>query len=739
MELAKKTKVINGWAITSERSEFGNQGDVVLIRNNEDGKRVITRVPYGPDWYFYVSKADKVVPKLKKIGFDRVVEGEEWIRVYYPRMSYDQTDLKDKIKALEDVGIKTFEADLGPHKRLCLDYDIRIEDWENIRVLYFDIETDDRNEGIVIGRDEILSFGAVDRDGNEYYLVNDGKKGGEKRLLEEISKLIRQWDMLIGWNSRGFDMPYIRDRMKANGIYDSYIWRILHEDMMMRVQYFYSKDPKARQNLTSYSLEFVSQYFLKKGKIQHKESIHELWSKHPKRFKDYNMQDCRLLLELEKELGLMDVTYKMFQWCQVFARDWSMVKAIDNYILSEANKRGIHYPTNMNYMGQEAPDVEQYLGAFVVDPVPGYYENVYDFDFKSLYPNIIRTFNISPESITDEGICTPGVDKDGKRVGNLCFNRKRKGIIPSKMSKLLDERADIRAKMKGLDKSSDEYRNLNVKQLVVKELANSIYGVLGNKWFRSFSIDLAESITATGQYLIKYLQEHFDVLYGDTDSVFLRLEEGEDPQRTVDKINKMIRFHLEKEFGVKDCHIIIELDQKFDKFLIETKKKYVGSTDGKMKYVGMESIKRDTIKIAAEAQRDLVEAIFGGATVKELHTWVERLRHGLMEGPTDKEMIILRKKVGKALDDYKGTPPVHVRVARAAKADYLSGDIVPYIVLSGGAGAKMEAIDANEFTGEWDRTYYWNRILYPIVQRMLEVAQPKEDWEQYKIKKSKKK
>src|SRR5690606_33690671 len=100
---------------------------------------------------------------------------------------------------------------------------------------------------------------------------------------------------------------------------------------------------------------------------------------------------------------------------------------------------------------------------------------------------------------------------------------KKQGVIPRKIKLLLDERAKIRSKQKDLDKRTREWKDLNVKQLVVKELANSIYGVIGNKYFRCFNIDMAESITATGQYLIKYIKRTFEekgrkVIYGDTDS-----------------------------------------------------------------------------------------------------------------------------------------------------------------------------------------------------------------------------
>ena len=155
-----------------------------------------------------------------------------------------------------------------------------------------------------------------------------------------------------------------------------------------------------------------------------------------------------------------------------------MVKALDNFILTEANLQGIHYPTNVSYIKKEEESEDsQYLGAFVLDPIPGFYEKVYDLDFKSLYPNIIRTFNISPDSRLLKPIKgldliqTPGVEIDGIIRGRCYFDDEKQGVIPKKIKLLLDERSKIRPEQKAYPKDSQEWRDLNVKQLVVKELA----------------------------------------------------------------------------------------------------------------------------------------------------------------------------------------------------------------------------------------------------------------------------
>ena len=754
MEILKDKKFLNGWSVVGKNSEFGNPGDVVLIYQ-EAGKKKKISIPFGDKWYFYVKKnpkASSTLEGLKSTYKIRTVEGKDWIRVYTPKILYKDPSILSLVNDLEMEGIETYEADVSPMKRFCLDNDIQIEDWGNVKVLYFDIETDDSEGKIEIGKYPILSFAGVDQNGKEYFISSKN----EKELLLEAKKLLRQFDMLVGWNSKDFDIPYLKERFKIHKIWDEYLGNILHEDMMQRVIYFYSKDPESRQSISSYSLDYISKYFIKEGKIDRGGKVIDLFNQDPTKFKEYNLQDCHLLRKLEQKLGTIRLTYMMFQWCQVFAQNWSMVKTIDNFILSEANKKGVHYRTNLAQLSREEDDKpsEVFLGAYVLDPEPGYYENVYDLDFKSLYPNIIRTFNVSPETHLkrtdlpiEVAIHSPSVHTEKNTDHGGQFFRKETGIIPGKISRLLEQREEIRKEMKNFEKDSQEWRDLNVKQLIVKELANSIYGVLGNKWFRSFSIPLAESITATGQYLIKYVKKINEeqgrkVIYGDTDSVFMTIKEGEKIETVLDWINKSIEAHLKKEFGVVDNTIQMALDIKFDQYIIETKKKYVGKTGEKYKFVGMECIKRDTIPVVINYQKKLIDRIMNRDSLESLKEWIAEKKQIVEKDEFKVEDITIRKKLGKKADSYK-TDSIHIRIVKElAKKKTFSlekstilekGYIVPYIITDG--SKKLEGVHISEFKGQWDRTYYWNSVIFPPLERMLTSIYPNEKWDEYYLTK----
>lgn len=757
--LRQPRKYINGWSITRGGSDFGKAGQVVLVYK-ENGIRRRRTISYEQDWYFYIEKTDQSLAILETFEIGEIKIGNKYIRISFPKTTYNPEKLQALVKGLESQGVKTCEADIGPMKRLCLDYDLQVEDWDNIEILYFDIETDDTKDGISIGRDRILSFGAMDKRGNKYFICEEN----EQNLLLKVNNLLMKHDMLVGWNSKGFDIPYLLDRMKKNKVNTEYLYNMLHEDMMKRVQYFYSKDPEARQGISSYSLNSISKYFLNQSKIERGGKVIDLMNSDFELFKEYNLRDCELVKNLEEKLGTIRLTYMMFQWCQCFCQNWSMVKTIDNLILSDANKKGIHYRTNLNQMLKDENEPEsEFLGAFVLDPIPGYYENVYDLDFKSLYPNIIRTFNISPEThkgdLTfstgkDESI-TPTVTTEKETThGGQVFRNDIIGIIPNKITLLLEEREKIRKDMKGLSKDSNEYKDLNVKQLIVKELANSIYGVLGNRWFRSFSIPLAESITSTGQYLIKYgkrvnEEEGRKAIYGDTDSLFLTLKPGENIEEVLDWLNKKIQDHLVEVYGVKNPTVQMALDTVFPQFIIETKKKYIGKIGDKYKFVGMECIKRDTIPVAVTYQKKLIEKVMNKESLPEIRTWIEEKKENLLTQNYNLEDIVIRKKLTKEVKSYKGksdrnyTPPIHVRIAdRLMKEgkgkgdktmEYSGGSIIQYVVTKGGTGTKMEAIHISEFKEEWDRNYYWNNLIYPPLEKLLISVFPEEDWKQFYV------
>ncbi len=249
---------------------------------------------------------------------------------------------------------------------------------------------------------------------------------------------------------------------------------------------------------------------------------------------------------------------------------------------------------------------------------------------------------------------------------------------------------------------------------------------------------MAEAITATGQYLIKHLKEVFEakgrkVIYGDTDSVFTILAPGEDIEDVIKETNKYLDKHLKEAFRVRDCTIQIALDKKLDKFFIEGKKRYAGEVKGKISITGMECVKRDNIVMATRMQRELIQKIFDKAVPEEIAVWLMKEKQYL-ETKVDPREITVYKKIGRT--NYK-LIPLAVKIVRElkerskGKKDFTeSGTIVPYVITNS-AKTGMMGIHLSEFNGEFDKAYYWDKLIYAPMERMLKYAYREYDWKQF--------
>ena len=196
-------KLINTW----------NGESSITLRFNEDGKIKETKVR--PNWYFAIEKKDQ--PLCEKLLISRKVKlrpdtDSEFTKVY---VDLDEgEEYRSKIVLhLEEKGIKTYEGDLNLDRRWYIDYKPELS--ETYTKLYFDIETDDSKAGIIAGRDRILSYAAINHLGKRFfYMIKEETDAEEKILIENFLKLAVQYDMLLGWNTKGFDIPYLQRRIK---------------------------------------------------------------------------------------------------------------------------------------------------------------------------------------------------------------------------------------------------------------------------------------------------------------------------------------------------------------------------------------------------------------------------------------------------------------------------------------------------------------------------------------------
>jgi DNA polymerase elongation subunit (family B) len=284
-----------------------------------------------------------------------------------------------------------------------------------------------------------------------------------------------------------------------------------------------------------------------------------------------------------------------------------------------------------------------------------------------------------------------------------------------------------------MDPDSQEYKSTFANQWVTKDLANSFYGVLGNKYFREFNINMSEAITVTGQYLLTWVSNYIAKtgrvsVYGDTDSIFAQLKEGENVEDVLKEINSEMTKMLMKDFNVKKSTLELGFDCKFNQFIIESKKKYTGLVDGKLRSRGMELVKRDSIQLAVRSQKELLDLIFTGSNIEKIKEWIVQLKEHVLKGNVKVEDIVIRKRINKDPKTYK-SKPLHVILAEAQ--GHGSGNIVQYVITDG--SKKLAGVPLEKFDGSFDRLYYFNSAVFPMLSRVLQVVYPDVNWDEYLV------
>tara|TARA_B100001057_G_scaffold264928_1_gene265140 strand:+ start:964 stop:3435 length:2472 start_codon:yes stop_codon:yes gene_type:complete len=432
-------------------------------------------------------------------------------------------------------------------------------------------------------------------------LISDVKYTRCNSEEELLTKFIEFWshpeiipDVITGWNTRFFDIPYIINRTskvlgievlhkfspyglqipaprpivtrgRENMVYE--IPGIQTLDYMELFQKFgYTYGPQE-----SYALNHIAYVVLGEKKLSYEESgsLKNLYKDDYQKYIDYNMKDVQLVDRLEEKLGLITLAITMAYKGGVNYQDTFGVTAIwESIICRKLYQNNIITPLTQvedDYIIQD--NKSHIAGGYVKDPIPGKYQWVVSFDLNSLYPNIIVQNNMSPETRMKH------IDDPNKfvRAANETYYRKDfQGILPQIIEEYYDERVSIKNMMlaaksqmqKGYTFELDkEISNLENRQMAIKILLNSLYGALANKHFLYFSTGLAEGVTITGQKAIKWSQETMNkelnkllktdkdyVIAIDTDSLYVNfgpLIEKFAPNNPVLFLDQICKEHFE--------------------------------------------------------------------------------------------------------------------------------------------------------------------------------------------------
>jgi len=351
--------------------------------------------------------------------------------------------------------------------------------------------------------------------------------------------------VITGWNTDNYDIPYLVNRIKRvlgaqavkklspAGIVE---WNKNRERYKIfgvsSLDYLTLYKKFTYTELPNYRLDTVSKFELGRGKVEYDGDLNQLFATDIHKFVEYNMVDVNLVYELDEKTQLLNLARTICHKGHVPYEDvYYASKYLDGAAIVDLKRNGLVAPNKQFRFIEEETEAEALAGAYVKDPVPGLYKWIYDLDLTSLYPSIIMSLNISPE--TKVGVISKWDQEcllkkepqqvtlhDGTYIQDVkqwlldneytvasngaVYQTKNRGFLPTILEKWFDERVEYKDKRDEYEVGSEEYKFYDALQLTQKVLLNSFYGVLGLKTFRFHDLDNAGAITAVGQSIIKF-------------------------------------------------------------------------------------------------------------------------------------------------------------------------------------------------------------------------------------------
>ncbi|MGE5125913.1 MAG: DNA polymerase II [Betaproteobacteria bacterium] len=602
-----------------------------------------------------------------------------------------EADVRFAIRYLIDRGIRGAleiegQAREAPGVGLVFDEpELRPADWTpRLSVLALDIETDPAAR-------RLLAVGLHGCGASEVLLSTppgwscpDGARAfaGERELLAGLAARVRELDpdVLTGWNVVDFDLAVlarlaerlgvalelgrgsgalrVRPLGSARGSLQATIpGRVVLDGIQLLRGAFVRMD--------DYTLDAVARTVLGEGKTlsghDRADEILRLFREDRPRFVEYNRRDARLALEVLERLRLVELSVERSLLTGLpLERVSGSIAAFDFLYLGELGRRGIVAPSV-----RAVASLEPQSGGHVLAPLPGLYRNVVVLDFRSLYPSLIRSFEIDPL-----GLAQGASDEDPIVAPNGAAFARRKSILGRLLDEILPQREAAR-------RAGDA-----VKSHAIKILMNSFYGVLGTPACRFYDPRLANAITGFGRELLRWCRERIEaqgrrVLYGDTDSLFV--ESGAQDADAAAELGAALATSLNRELAqhvAARWRVESRLELVFDRLYLRlclpamrhgtagARKRYAGlvrAGDGsRVVFTGMEAVRGDWTELAKDVQRELYARLFTDQPVEEyLREVVARLRAGRLD-----ERLVYHKALRTPPERYTDTTPPHVAAAR---------------------------------------------------------------------------
>lgn len=557
---------------------YDGKKDQIHLWDDELGYQVFKFNPYG-----YLPNKNGQYQALDGTRLDKVPG------VYKDNPSSYESDLNAEMRTLIDLYYESDTPSKG-HRDFFFDIEVDISeklptveeaDCAITSIAYLDKVTGDR-EVLVLDINNRLKTN-IDTEYSVQVFRDE-----RDMLMHFINRFAEiQPTVITGWNIDGFDIPYLINRIKrtmgsgaVKKLSPAGIVEWLKHRNKFRIVGVSSLDylPLYKNftytELANYRLDTVAKHELGKGKIEYDGNLNDLFESDIAKFIEYNMVDVDLVYELDEKLQLLNLARTICHKGHVPYEDiYYASKYLDGAAVVDLKRNGYVAPNKQFKFIEEETTADALAGAYVMSPVPGLYKWIYDLDLTSLYPSIIMTLNISPETkvgvihdFNEEDLLLNNYISKSVTIGNdtveiddikewlqenrysvatngAVYETNKKGFLPKILAKWFDERVTYKNKRDTYEVGSENYKFYDALQLTQKVLLNSFYGVLGLKTFRFHDLDNAGAITATGQSIIKFSakvinkyyekevgQDHFlnengkkaeFSFYTDTDSTFV--------------------------------------------------------------------------------------------------------------------------------------------------------------------------------------------------------------------------
>ncbi len=670
-------------------------GNMLLYRGFENGQRVIKKHKYKPTLFASSPKGTWTSLDGKKVApiqFDSMRDCKNW---------YDENS---KVAGRDIFGNlrHTFSLinDWHPGN---IDFDRNLI---NVTSIDIEVASDDGFPEPEDAAKEVTAITIKNNIDNTYHVWGRGNYSVEHSVMktnrviyykcdneiELLTKFVKHWstpsncpDIITGWNSRYFDIPYLVNRMaKLVPGLEKHLspWQMVDRDMKgNRLAYkingiehldyleIFKKFSYQYGPQETYKLNHIAHVVLGEQKLSYEEysDLNGLYVNNYQKFIDYNIKDVELVDRMEDKLGLITLVLTMAYRGGVNYEDTLGTTAIWDTIIYRDN-----WQNKIAIPMMDRKTKSSYPGGYVKDPMIGMHKHVVSFDLNSLYPSIIMQYNMSPETIADGEFAALDVDKimvspnivdnKGKCVSasGQYFNLDKPGIFPRLVSNMYNDRVRLKQEMLkskaelevvdredkqavyNLESQMARYEN---EQMSIKLLLNSLYGAMGNQYFRYFDQRIAEAITLTGQLSIKWAEDALNkalnnilktegkdyIIAIDTDSLYVNLDpmvEKLQPKNVIDFLDKAC-IELEKHIasayddlfnimGGTVNKMVMKREAIADRGIWTAKKRYVLNVhdnegvryaEPKLKIMGIEAIKSSTPEPCRDALKNIFKVI----------------------------------------------------------------------------------------------------------------------------------